>query len=217
MKPIVFVGSNGNLLQMVDNAHSTGRTVAGIVDSDYYNNTNELSGVPVIGSEDTFEFSDNYDYFLASSWFPENTDVQKRNYNKRKKLISILEDHNIQCINLVHSLALVPDTVTLGNGIMIGAGAILGNQTTVDDFAQIREQSYLAHHAHIGNSSIVQVKCYVGSCVHLGNDSYMGIRSSVVPAQAEPISIPVGSFIKSHCLVTSSNDKNINKVKHYGI
>jgi carbonic anhydrase/acetyltransferase-like protein (isoleucine patch superfamily) len=214
MKPIVFVGSNNNLLQMVDNANSTGREVVGIVDSDYYGNTDSIEGVPVIASEDTFAWDTKFDYFVATSWFPENTSTQQRNKTKRLQLISILEKNKIVCTNLVHARALVPKTCELGNGVMIAADAILGNYAMVGNYSQIREKAYLAHHACVEQDCIVQVGCYVGSSVVVGAGSYMGIGASIVPSHTDPLVIERNSFIKSMQLITSNT--KTNKVKNNG-
>lgn len=202
MKPVVFVGSNANILQMVDNAHSTGREVAGIIDADYYGHNDSIDGIPVIGEEYTFDFSDDYEYFLATSWFPERTEIQLRNRNKRKRLIELI--NYLPCTSLIHARAWVPETCKIGKSVMIGADAILGNYSCVGDFAQIREQAYLAHHANVGAESCVQVGCYVGAEVELGAESYMGIHAKIVPAQNDPVIIPRGTFIKSNQMVTKS-------------
>lgn len=205
MKPIVFVGSNGNLLQMVDNTHSTGRTVAGIVDSDYYGNTSHIENIPIIGSELDFRWTNQYDYFLATSWFSTlNDDVLIRGAEKRKRLIEVLLQNNITCTSLVHSRAYVPATCSIGQGVMIGVDAVLGNYVQVGDFAQIREQSYVAHEAQIGRSTVIQVGCYIGSEAEIGDESYIGVRATVVPQIGHKLIIPKNSFIKSRSLVTKS-------------
>lgn len=204
MKPIVFVGSNANILQMVDNAQSNGRKVAGIIDADYYNNTTDIDGVPVIGSELDWNWSLEYDYFLATSWVPYNKPLHQRNKQKRFEQINLLESHRVQCINLIHKSAIIPPTCNIGTGVMIGAYAVLGNHVTVGDYAQVREQSYLAHSASIGANSTVQVQAYIGRDVQLGEYCYIGVRASIVPAQAEPIQIDDNTFIKSNTMVTRS-------------
>jgi len=214
MKPIILVGSNSNLLQMVDNANSTGREVVGIVDSDYYGNTDSIEGVPVIASEYTFDWSTNFDYFVATTWFPEDTSTQRRNKTKRQHLISLLEKNQILCTNLIHARALVPETCQLGNGIMIAADAILGNYSKVGNYSQIREKAYLAHHACVKQDCIIQVGCYVGANVVVNKGSYMGIGASIIPSHTDPLVVERNSFIKSMQLIT--NNTKITKVKNNG-
>lgn len=192
---LIFVGSNANMSQMTDLARLQGYTNLTIIDHDYYGNTDAIEGIPVIGSEQSHRWSSQNDYFMAVSWFPEKTDLQKRNKQKRQRLIELLAQEKITCVNLLHPTAIIPGTVILGQGLMICAGAIIGNHSVINNFVQIREHAYLAHHATIGHGSIIQVYGYVGSHISLGPDCYVGIRASCVQQHSH---ISDHSFIKSH-------------------
>lgn len=185
------------MLQMIDIARLQGYTDLAIIDHDYFGNTAAIENVPVIGTEQSYHWDAEQDYFMAVSWFPEKTDVQIRNTQKRQRLIDLLAHKRMCCVNLIHPAAIIPNTVHLGQGLMICTGSIIGNHTVIDDFAQIREHAYLAHHARIGRCSIVQVYGYVGSHILVGNHCYLGVRSSCVVQHSE---IPDHTFIKSHTI-----------------
>lgn len=185
------------MLQMADIANLRDYDDLAIVDHDYYGNRDFIDNIPVIGSEQSYPFDQNCDYFLAVNWFPEKSEIQIRNKQKRNYLIDLLHNKKIRCVNLIHPTAIVPKTVHLGQGIMICSGAIIGNHCTVDDFVQIREHAYLAHHAVIKKNSVIQVYGYVGSDVTVGRDCYIGIRSSCVKKNSI---IQDNTFIKSHVL-----------------
>lgn len=214
-KPILIVGANYNILQMTDNANSTGRTVAGILDSDYPIG-HEFEGYKVVGSELDWDWSENYDYFVGTNWQSENDECQLRCRTRKHQLMKIIEDAGITCTSLIHARALVPDTCKIGQSVMIAADAILGNNCIVGDFSQVREQSYLAHHAHIGKDSIIQVGAYVGSMVEVQDHCYIGVRSVVVPRHdpfiTGPLIIPNGGFVKSHQMVNDSLMKSTFKL-----
>ena len=68
-KPIVFLGTSTNLEIFIRVCTLRGMPVAGIVDSDFYGNSEIRNGLPVIGSEDTFDFEaarDQYDFFIGT-------------------------------------------------------------------------------------------------------------------------------------------------------
>lgn len=186
---------------MADIAYLSGYTHLAIIDHDYYGNTADIDGIPVIDSERSHTFDASHDYFLAVSWFPENSPIQLRNKQKRKQLIDLLTNNKISYVNLIHPSAIVAKTAKLGKSIMICGGAILGNHTVIEDFVQIREHSYLAHHAVVKKNSIIQVYGYVGSNVTVGEDCYLGIRSSCM---CNFRTVPDNTFIKSHVLYTDS-------------
>ena len=56
-KPLIFLGSSNQItIQLVDVCESLNITIAGIIDSDYFGNTDSLDGIPYIGSELDFDF-----------------------------------------------------------------------------------------------------------------------------------------------------------------
>jgi len=75
-KPIVFLGTSTNLEIFIRVCTLRGMPVAGIVDSDFYGNAETKNGLPVIGSEDTFDFDliDRYQLDCATLIHP-NSEV----------------------------------------------------------------------------------------------------------------------------------------------
>jgi UDP-3-O-[3-hydroxymyristoyl] glucosamine N-acyltransferase len=157
---VVFVGSNYNIRQMTDICYASGIEVGGILDHDFWKNTTHIDGVPVIGTEHDFHWSPEYSYFIATNWIPVNNSTHLRNQKKRHTQIQLLEQHHIQCINLIHPSAVVSNTCILGHGIMIGANAVIGNHCRIGNFCQIREQSYLAHSATLKENIVLMKYCW---------------------------------------------------------
>lgn len=191
---VIFLGSNYNLQQMVNICYLKGLTVRGIVDSDYYKNTDTICNVPVIGSETSYAFDSNAVYFNAVNWSPGSNNA--RNVSKHQLMCNIINHLSLPTTNLVHPTAIVPNTVTIGNNVLIGAYAILGNYVTVGDFAQIREQSYVAHNTNIQERVILQVQGYVGSNIDVGADSYLAVKSAVVSTVDRGV-VPPGTFVRT--------------------
>jgi UDP-3-O-[3-hydroxymyristoyl] glucosamine N-acyltransferase len=215
MKNIIFIGSNSNLRQLIDICELNKVKIEGVLDQDYWGNTETLQGLPVIGSENTFNFSNSYDYFIATSWTPPNTEISLRDRKKRFEQMVLLKHKKIECVNIIHPSAVVPSTVKLGHGIMIGANTVIGNYVNISNYCQIREQSYLAHHCEIEQNTILQVQSYVGSCCKIGSNCYVGIKSSIIPnISTEILTLPEWSFVKSHSLCTNT-DLNYTAIKTY--
>lgn len=195
MRSVIFLGSNYNLNQMTDICEAQGLPVAGLVDSDYYGNTDTIGGVPVIGSENTFEFTDQYCYFLAVNWMP--GDSNTRNRNKHAKFVELINDQNLDCVTLKHPTAIIPSTVTIGKNVLVGAYSVIGNYSIIGDFCQIREQSYLAHNSRLHTNVVVQVQSYVGANIQIGNNCYLAVKSSVI-TRGKSASLPAGTFIRAN-------------------
>lgn len=181
---------------MVDIAIASGYTVAGVVDSDYYGNTESICNVPVIGNEDTWNY-DNYVYFNAVNASPLTTDTHTRNNLKRQKIQDIIDQKKLSCVNLLHSTAVIANTVTLGQGIMVCAGAIVSNYAVLNNHCQIREQSYVAHNASIGCGAVLQVQSYVGANISVGHDCYIAIKGTVLSGKDSTYCLAPNEFVRS--------------------
>lgn len=194
MRPVIFLGSNHNILQMTDICEAMGLTVYGIVDSDYHGNCDEICGVPVIGSEQTFNFDKTSVYFNAVNAMPYTSHI--RNQNKRRMFNQLIETRGLDTVNLIHPTAIIPRTVRMGSNNMVCAQAIIGNNVTIGDHCQIREQSYVAHDARIHNDVVIQVQSYVGAGVEIMSGSYVAVKASIIPYGADR-QLPENTFIKA--------------------
>ena len=76
-KPLILIGSNSKMFFLQDMCDELNITIAGIIDNDYYGNTKEINGIPVIDTELNFNdpdqleyYKNNYNFFLAVNWHP---------------------------------------------------------------------------------------------------------------------------------------------------
>ena len=98
-KQLVFLGASANISIYAETASRQGIAIAGIVDQDYFGNTNAICDIPVIGSEETF-FNSNYnDYFIfiGTNWSPHSDHA--RDKKKRLNFIKLIKQFNIKPIN----------------------------------------------------------------------------------------------------------------------
>lgn len=167
----------------IDAAHRQGLTVAGIVDNDYWGNTEIYSGQLVIGSEKDFEdpekltkWTEDYDFFIGTNWSPDP--AHDRDRSKRKYLIDLVERVGIKCINLIDPNAYIGSNVKLGDGIFIGYEAYIEFGVKIDSFSQIHHAVGISHLCTIGKNTIVQRKCGLGNCT-IGNDAYIGTWTNI--------------------------------------
>jgi len=181
---------------MVDICSANGLHVAGVVDSDYYGNTDYICGIPVVGSELNFDYAQPYLYFNAVNLSPGDKEYELHNKEKHDRISNLILRYNLTCLNLIHPTAIVPKTASLGVNILIGAYAILGNNTIVEDYCQLREHSYLAHNAVLRRGTVMQVNSYVGAGIEVGIESYVAVKATVL-ARDVGGRLPSNTFIKS--------------------
>ena len=193
---MIFLGCNNAIGIWKNVLVRLGMYPKGIVDSDYYGNTKRYAGIPVIGSEDNIEEviekyakfspddSGNHKlwhthFFIGTNWDPSGflgKDLRDRNNAKRQKLIDIAEQYNLPMGSIIDPTAIVPNSVKLGKGVYIGAGAVIEPQVTIGDYTQIWYQTIIGHKTKIGQDCVLQRRAGIWGA-DMGDHVYMGIGS----------------------------------------
>lgn len=177
--PVVFLGTNSNLLLYCETAKKAGITIAGIIDNDYAGNTDQLHGLPVLGSEQDLEFlqscKSKYLFFIATNWSPDPEHV--RDCQKRQHLIDVVATHQLQCVNIVDPSAQVSEHAHLGQGIYIGALSYVEPDVAIEDHAQIHYGVGLSHGSRVGTNTVIQRQA--GIAASIGANCYVGMWSKL--------------------------------------
>ena len=155
--------------------------IAGVVDGDYWGNTEKLSGIPVIDTESSFtdpqklqHYRDCYNFFCATNWSPENDSVTVRNKNKRERLIDLIDQYQLNCISLVDPMARVSFSAKIGKGVYIDAFVLVETFAEIQDHASVYAFTGVGHHTIIMRNCVVQRHCSIaGECVFEPN-TYLG-------------------------------------------
>jgi NDP-sugar pyrophosphorylase family protein len=183
---------------LVDAAHRQGLTVAGIVDSDYWGNTEIYAGQLVIGTEKDFDdpeklksWTNEYDFFIATNWSPDP--AHDRDRNKKKYLIDLVERVGIKCINLIDPSVYIGSRVKLGNGIYIGYNVYIEFNCEIESFCLIHYDVGMSHGVTIGKNTIVHCKCGLGNST-IGKDVYIGPWTNIFTS-ARHTTVGDGAFI----------------------
>jgi len=178
---MIFLGSNSALGIWVDVCKRANIPITGVIDSDYYGNTDSICGVPVIDTEDNIE---NYynkkirmwtnSFFIATNWDPSNL-LPERDNEKREKFKEILNRYpDIRLQNIIDPLAVVPKDVELGGGNYIGAGAVLEPEVKIGRHTQVWYQTIIGHGVEIGEDCTLQRRSGIWGG-NMGNHVYLSI------------------------------------------
>lgn len=181
-KPLVFLGTNSNLLLYIESAERLGIEVAGIVDSDYFGNTKQLHGLPILGSEHEFAdpdrlswWKERYCFFIGTNWSPDTFHV--RDVNKRLNFINLIRQYNIEAINLIDPSAFVSKHIRIGQGVYIGPLTCVEPDVEIHDFAQLYYQVGLGHGSIVGENTVLQRR--VALTARIGKNSYIGMWAKI--------------------------------------
>lgn len=212
-KQLLFIGTNLNLALFTETAERQGYTVAGILDDNYFGNTPELHGLPIVDTELCLadpervqEMSQKYEFFIATNWGPDPGHVQDT--LKRARQIALVEQAGIKCINLIDPTAQVSPSAKLGHGIYIGTMAYIEPHVEIADFCQVYYGVGIAHASRLGKNTVIQRQagitgiigddCYIGMWVKIYKPGYAKIGNNVTvnPGLYVARDVDPGEYIK---------------------
>jgi UDP-3-O-[3-hydroxymyristoyl] glucosamine N-acyltransferase len=187
-KKLIILGHSENIQRILDVAQSQ-YDVVGIVDDNYFGNTEQLNGLPIIGTEQNIgsvlDQHHDADFFVATPLTFGSSQSQQYTNQKRLRLTSIIDQHQLSATNFIHPTAIVPATTVIGKGIFIDAYTVLQNYVTINDYAFVKEQVCICHHSVIGKNTNISTQCYIGAHVDIGENCYIGIKSSLITSDSK--------------------------------
>jgi acetyltransferase-like isoleucine patch superfamily enzyme len=226
-RPLIFLGSNLAIEIFSEICAENNIEIHGIIDSDYYSNTEKLCGIPVIDSEASFSdpvklkyYKENFNFFCAVNWLPMLDPIATRNRIKRQHLIDLIDQYELSCINIIDRRAKVSKTAKLGKGIFVAEFTTIEPNSTINDFTNIWTQSIIGHDSKIGRNCVIQRDRFMCGNVTLEDNVYLSMQVSLFKSKSV---ISSGTVIQE-CIylrrstrpneVVSLNSGNLKRVKH---
>lgn len=205
MKPLIFLGSNSNIILFAETAEKTGMTVKGILDADYYENTETVCDIPIIGSEDTFDYK-NHDcvYFVSPSVIPVNT----RDRQKRLKMIDLVEKLDLPLATIINPHCEIGKTAVIHPGVYIGYGVCIGHSCEIMSHAQLHTYAMMGHHSTLGKNSVMERASFIVSYTNIGQNVHLGFNASLF--KSEPLNVGNNSVV--HPCITVMRDVDENEI-----
>jgi serine acetyltransferase len=211
-KPLILIGSNSALFFLQELCEQHNIDLAGIIDSDYYGNTDQLEGIPVIDSETSFDnpdkleyYKNNYNFFLATNWTSGTSATHQRNFKKRKQLIEIIETKQLPCISLVDNSARVHKSNVIGKNVLIDALVYISPKNIIGDYTSFYASTMIGYHNVIGNSAVFQRHAGIMHYNNVGDDVYIGLHSQIC---GDNLNISSGTVVHPCMAIKRSTTEN---------
>jgi acetyltransferase-like isoleucine patch superfamily enzyme len=203
--PVIFLGSNSVIGLQAETCEDLGWTVAGIIDQDYYGNTEHLCGVPVIDSETVFNdyaklryYRDNFVFFCATNWQPLQDSINIRNRQKRQALLDTIERFELICCNIIDPRAKVSRSARLGQGIYIGEFTTIDPGVEIGNHTNVYGQSHVGHHSRVGKNCVLQRQSVVAGDVVIEDNVFLSCNSTLAKTKS---TVGAGAFIHENLYV----------------
>jgi len=211
-KPVIFLGTSDSMLKLVEVCEDHEIKIAGIIDDNYFGNTEIYYELPVIDSEKSFAdpeklkyYKDNYNFFCVVHWSPEHYSFTIANREKRENFIKLINDNNLNCISLVDRFARTSRRSVIGKNVYIDANVCLEPLSKIGDFTSIYFGSIIGHHTTLGVNCLIQRQCIVVGHLTLKDQVYFGPG---VRAMKNGATFEENSFVKGGIYIRRGTVKN---------
>jgi len=210
MRSLIFLGSSSSIDSFVQVARLTNRQIAGIVDDNFFGNTNNICNIPVIGSELSWDFEhtrDQFDYFVGASMVPINTNDR----NKRKNMIDIVERHHLNLATLIHPVSDIYPGAIIGAGSYVGYCASINNRVVIGEHCQIHAYVGISHDCEIGTNTCIAHQVMIAGSNRVGNNVHIGMGAAICKNN-----VVIGHHAVIHPRITVMRDVEDNEIVHLG-
>jgi sugar O-acyltransferase (sialic acid O-acetyltransferase NeuD family) len=132
-----------------------------------------VDGIPVLGDHRFLEKPD----FLATYAII----VAIGDQRLRRHLASTVLRHGGRLATAVHPSAVIARDVTIGDGTVIMAGAIINTGSRIGRFAIVNTGAVLDHDNRIEDGAHIAPGCHLAGKVICGPDAFVGTGANVIP------------------------------------
>lgn len=167
---VVLIYGRGGFCKMAIDIieQNNGFRLYGIIEY-HYPDTDEIYGVKVVGND-----SDLLSYYEKGYTKIINAVMTKNNQYWRKPPYEMLKKIGFECINLIHSKAVIERTVRMGEGNIICAGAMIGADAVIGSNCIINCNAVISHDCIISDSCHVASGAILASGVIVGENTLIG-------------------------------------------
>jgi len=172
---VILVGGGGHAKQIVEILTARGAyQITGITDNDPLKRNMQVSGVPVIGTDEVLPRYYNTGVRRAFISMGSVDDT-----NARINLYNMLIEIGFLLINVIHPSALISPSVTLGTGNAIMAGSIICPHTTIGSNCIINTGAIVEHDCAIHDHVHIATGAKLAGGVTVCEGSHIGLGALV--------------------------------------
>ena len=162
MKKLIIIGASGHAKVVANIAVLNGYRDIVFLDDD--ENVKKCAGWPVVGKSTE---APNGEIFVAVG----NTATRKRlmeRYKEREQPV------------LIHPSAIVSESVEIGDGSVVMAGAVINPSTKIGKGVIVNTSSSIDHDCFVGDYCHVSVGAHMCGTVTVGDGSWVGAGATVI-------------------------------------
>jgi UDP-perosamine 4-acetyltransferase len=169
---LIIVGAGDHAKVVLELAWATEQfQVEGLLDPT--SEAPNLLGCPILGNDELLPILFAQGITLAAVAVGEN--------NLRQRLCHKALSFGFRLPSLIHPSAVVSPSASIGQGVVVMAGALIGSLAKIGDFAIINSGAIVEHDNRIGNSAHIAPGVALAGRVSIGERTLIGVGSSIMP------------------------------------
>lgn len=165
MKKVIIIGASGHGKVIADIVEKSGDVVEGFLDDDV-SLGQTFMGYPILGTVSVYGDYPEDSFIIAIG----NASVRERIYHMLK---------GVEWYTAIHPNAIVAGNVSVGEGSVIMAGAVVNPDTTIGVCGIINTCASVDHDNVLGDFVHVSVGSHLAGTVRVGNRTWIGIGAVV--------------------------------------
>ena len=208
-RQLIFLGASTNIDNFVHVARLVNKNILGIIDSNFFGNTEFRCGIPIIGSEDSWNFDstrDDFEYFIGASMVP----INQVDRAKRVAMIDLVEKHNLNLATLVHPRSDIYPGAVIGPGSYVGYCASISNRVVIGKHCQIHSYAAITHDCSVGDNTNISNQVMIAGNTTIGNHVHIGMGAALCKSTG----ITIGHHSVIHPRITLMRDVQDHEVVH---
>lgn len=175
MKNLIIIGAGGcgrEILQWAKDINKKDKTwnIKGFLDDDANALNNKKCDTPILSSIDAYDIQEE-DVFICGIG----------DSGTRKTVVQKMKDRGAKFVNIIHPTAIVADSCTLGEGVILYPFALVSANAIVSDGCIINMHSSVAHDATLGCYCTISSYCDITGMCTIGDEVFMGTSAKLVP------------------------------------
>ncbi|MEZ5333389.1 MAG: acetyltransferase [Thermoanaerobaculia bacterium] len=165
-EPIVLLGAGGHAKVVLATLTACGHDVSEVLDDDPARHGSTLLGRPVTGP------------IAGHAFRPGQVATLAIGSNRVRRDLTALD---LAWVGAVHPAATVHETVTLGAGTVVFAGAVVQPDTALGGHVIVNTAATVDHDCRIGDWAHLAPGCHLAGGVRVGEGALLGIGCAVIP------------------------------------
>ena len=164
-KQLVIIGAGGHGRVAQDIANYTYSKIVFLDDSDIKHENVVLVGK----TKDYIKYIGNSDFFVAIG-----------NNSVREKVSKMIESSGANIVSLIHTGAIISNSVNIGAGSMVMAGAVINANANIGAGCIVNTCSSIDHDCTIDEFCHISVGAHLAGTVQVGARTFIGAGATVI-------------------------------------